>query len=93
MHIEKNDDWNHIEAPGRYADSVTVNGITFLSLAKASEATGARVEDILWWAAGGYLPHFKARNRIYVSESVVRKLATNAAALRNARQDRYGYMG
>lgn len=87
------DSLHHIEASGHYADSVTVNGARFLSLQKAKQATGAKAEDILWWAATEVLPHFTAKQRLYVAETQLMTLAKRAEAIRDARRDQYGYMG
>jgi hypothetical protein len=84
---------NHIEAPERYADSVTVNGETFVSVPRAAQATGANTQDILCWAALDTLNHFRAGLHLYVNEADVRRLAANAEAVRDARRDRYGIRG
>ena len=70
------DELNHIEAPGRYADSVTVNGVLFVSLEEAIRLTGRTREQILWLCVSKSLPnHFMAGPIMYVNLGQLRRVS------------------
>ena len=70
------DQLNHIEAPGRYADSVAVNGVQFVSLERAEDLTGLMRETILWLCVSEGLPnHFMAGPIMYVNLGQLRRVS------------------
>lgn len=68
------DEINHIEAPGRYAESVTVNGVQFVPIERAEDLTGTTREQILTLCVTQGLPdHFMAGPIMYVNLGQLRR--------------------